>query len=123
MEVKQDVSKFKAFWVKAHQDNNKPKQELNLDAQLNVLANADMNAFHDTTPEHLEPSTTPTLFPLSAVFITVNGCVITSKLNQWLCDNYTNSGILNHIHKKTGLTMLDINLIDWDNLGVALERQ
>eukprot|EP00957_Ditylum_brightwellii_P048139 3653858-Ditylum_brightwellii.AAC.1 len=82
MEVKQDVSQFKTFWGKAHQDNNKSEQELNLNAQLNVLADADVDIFHNTTPEHLEPSTTPTIFPLSAAFITVNGCVITNKLNQ-----------------------------------------
>eukprot|EP00957_Ditylum_brightwellii_P191968 14613281-Ditylum_brightwellii.AAC.1 len=67
MEVKQDVSQFKAFWVKAHQDNNKLKQELNLDAQLNLLVDADINAFCSITPEHLELSTTPTLFPLAVL--------------------------------------------------------
>eukprot|EP00957_Ditylum_brightwellii_P120744 9210256-Ditylum_brightwellii.AAC.1 len=123
MEVKQDVSQFKTFWVKAHQDNNKSRQELNLGAQINVLADADVNTFQNTTPEHLEPSTTLTLFSLSAAFITVNGCVITSKLNQRFCDNYTNSDVINCIHKKTGLTIPDMNLIDWDNLGAALERQ
>eukprot|EP00957_Ditylum_brightwellii_P206574 15349062-Ditylum_brightwellii.AAC.1 len=123
MVVKQDVSQFNAFWIKAHQDNNKPYQELNLDAQLNVLADADVDAFHNITSEHLEPSITPTLFPLSATFITVNGCVITKKLNKWLCDNYTNSDIINHIHKKVGLTIPDMNLIDWDNLRAVLERQ
>eukprot|EP00957_Ditylum_brightwellii_P010094 762693-Ditylum_brightwellii.AAC.2 len=45
MEVKPDVSQFKVFWVKAHQENNKLEQELNLVAQLNVLVDADVNAF------------------------------------------------------------------------------
>eukprot|EP00957_Ditylum_brightwellii_P095855 7303166-Ditylum_brightwellii.AAC.1 len=84
---------------------------------------ADVNAFCNTTPEHLDPSITPTLFPSSAAFITMNGCVITSKLNQWLHDNYTNSDKINNICTKTGLTIPNVNLIDWDNLGATLERQ
>eukprot|EP00957_Ditylum_brightwellii_P026600 2011842-Ditylum_brightwellii.AAC.1 len=62
MKVKQDVLQFKTSWVKTHQDNNKPKQELNFNAQLNISANADVNTFQNTTPEHLESSTTPTIF-------------------------------------------------------------
>eukprot|EP00957_Ditylum_brightwellii_P027750 2097265-Ditylum_brightwellii.AAC.1 len=87
------------------------------------MVDADMNVFCDNTPDHLEPSTTPTLFPYLAAFITVNGCVITSKIKQCLRNNYTNSDRINHIHTKTGLTISNMNLIDWDNLRTALERQ
>eukprot|EP00957_Ditylum_brightwellii_P069346 5264460-Ditylum_brightwellii.AAC.1 len=44
-------------------------------------------------------------------------------MKQFLCDSYTGSDIFKHMWTKTGLSIDDMNKIDWDNLGIALERQ
>eukprot|EP00957_Ditylum_brightwellii_P071529 5438196-Ditylum_brightwellii.AAC.1 len=39
--IKQNIPDFTASWVKTHQDDNKALADLSLDAQLNVMADAD----------------------------------------------------------------------------------
>jgi hypothetical protein len=43
--IKQNIPDFKTSWVKAHQNNDKALADLTLDAQLNVMADADVNSF------------------------------------------------------------------------------
>jgi hypothetical protein len=88
-----------------------------------VMADTDVNRFCANTPLHLEPATAPITLPLLKAIITVNGCTITSNLQQWLQDNYTTSDIFEHICTKTNLIIDKMNLINWDNLGNALECQ
>eukprot|EP00957_Ditylum_brightwellii_P023773 1794170-Ditylum_brightwellii.AAC.1 len=44
-------------------------------------------------------------------------------MKQFLCDSYTSSDIFEHARTKTGISIDDMNKIDWDNLGTTLEHQ
>jgi hypothetical protein len=63
MASKDDAFKLKVLWVKVYQDKKKTINELMLEEQLNVKADADVNSFRANTPSHLEPCSTPTVFP------------------------------------------------------------
>eukprot|EP00957_Ditylum_brightwellii_P113542 8657330-Ditylum_brightwellii.AAC.1 len=71
----------------------------------------------------LKPFSTPTQFPYIKTFLKINGCMVTGKMKQYLHDSYTGSDIFEHTRTKTGLSIDDINMIDWDNLGIMLEWQ
>eukprot|EP00957_Ditylum_brightwellii_P156217 11890426-Ditylum_brightwellii.AAC.1 len=44
-------------------------------------------------------------------------------MKQFLHDSYTGSDIFKHTWTKTRLSIVDMNKIHWDNLGITLERQ
>eukprot|EP00957_Ditylum_brightwellii_P203698 15335827-Ditylum_brightwellii.AAC.1 len=73
MASKDDAFELKVSWVKAHLDEKTPINELMLEEQLNVKADADVNSFRANTPSHLEPSPTPTVFPSTSAWITIDG--------------------------------------------------
>eukprot|EP00957_Ditylum_brightwellii_P177778 13542066-Ditylum_brightwellii.AAC.2 len=54
---------------------------------------------------YMLPSTTPTVLLTNKPFITVNGCMIACKIQQWLHNNFLCSDIFDHIHNKTGLSV------------------
>eukprot|EP00957_Ditylum_brightwellii_P180593 13756219-Ditylum_brightwellii.AAC.1 len=80
MEVKGNLKSFKVSWVKAHQDSKQPIDKLPLEAQLNAIADKDVNAFRENLLPSLEPSVSPTVFPSLQAYITINRCIITGKL-------------------------------------------
>eukprot|EP00957_Ditylum_brightwellii_P164734 12542446-Ditylum_brightwellii.AAC.1 len=43
--IKQNIPSFNTSWVKAHQDDSTALEDFPLDAQLNVMADADVNSF------------------------------------------------------------------------------
>eukprot|EP00957_Ditylum_brightwellii_P108563 8280484-Ditylum_brightwellii.AAC.1 len=110
-------------WVKAHQDESTPVELLPLEAQLNVKADADVTDFLMNTLPSLTPTANPLQFRLMKASITMNNTVITSNLQQWIHDNYVCSDISRYIQRKTGLTTAQMEEIEWDRLGNALERQ
>eukprot|EP00957_Ditylum_brightwellii_P026392 1996383-Ditylum_brightwellii.AAC.1 len=116
LEVKGNLKLFKASWVKAHQDSNQSTNNLPLEAQLNVIADINVNAFQEHYPPSLEPSDSP-------VYITINDCIITGKLYHLLWDKYSLLDITTHTYSKTNMTVEEIDLIDWNNVGIALEQQ
>eukprot|EP00957_Ditylum_brightwellii_P188728 14365962-Ditylum_brightwellii.AAC.1 len=121
---KKEINWIKVSWIKAYQDEGKSGKGITLEAKLNILADTDVNIFHANTPDHLEPSSTPTVLPSAKSCIPINSCVITRKIQQCLHGNYTSVDIFDHIwKKKTDLTKPDMNLNDRGNLGSALECQ
>eukprot|EP00957_Ditylum_brightwellii_P136572 10414737-Ditylum_brightwellii.AAC.1 len=70
--VKQCMPPFRASWVKAHQDDKADLEDPTLDAQLNVMADVDVNSFQVNTPTGLAPAFTPILFPTQRAYITIN---------------------------------------------------
>eukprot|EP00957_Ditylum_brightwellii_P126971 9679571-Ditylum_brightwellii.AAC.1 len=108
MASKDDAFKLKVLWVKAHLDEKKPINELTLEEQLNVKANADVNSFRANTLSHLEPNPTPTVFPSTSAWITIDGCVITGSLQQRLHDIYNGTNIAEYIRRHNTLTILDM---------------
>eukprot|EP00957_Ditylum_brightwellii_P176708 13458903-Ditylum_brightwellii.AAC.1 len=87
------------------------------------MADADVNSFQINPPPRLAPSTTPTIFQSLNAYLTVNGLTVTGKLQQMIRDNYTGTDIFEHVRTKTQLRIEDMNKTDWDNLGLAYERQ
>eukprot|EP00957_Ditylum_brightwellii_P094982 7233426-Ditylum_brightwellii.AAC.1 len=63
------------------------------------------------------------MFPSIKVFLKINGCTVTGKMQQLLCNSYTGSDTFEHIRTKTRLSIDSMNKIDWENLGTVLERQ
>eukprot|EP00957_Ditylum_brightwellii_P037913 2867273-Ditylum_brightwellii.AAC.1 len=61
--VKKTIPTVKVSWVKAHQDDKADTEDLPLNAQLNVMADADVNSFRVDPSHELEPASTPILFP------------------------------------------------------------
>eukprot|EP00957_Ditylum_brightwellii_P127974 9759606-Ditylum_brightwellii.AAC.1 len=87
------------------------------------MADSVANYFCFNTPPDLKPFSMPTMFPSLKAFLKINGCTVTGKMKQFLRDSYTGSDIFEHTWTKTGLIIANMNKIDWDNLGTALERQ
>eukprot|EP00957_Ditylum_brightwellii_P046591 3534611-Ditylum_brightwellii.AAC.1 len=81
-------------WVKAHQEKSTPVELLPLAAQLNVKADADVTEFCMNTP----PCLMPTASPLQFRYLKIHP-------------------------EKTGLTTAQMDEIEWDQLGDALELQ
>eukprot|EP00957_Ditylum_brightwellii_P194683 14829959-Ditylum_brightwellii.AAC.1 len=94
-----------------------------LEEQLNIKADADVNSFRANTPSHLVLSPTPIVLPSMSVWNTIDDCFTTGSLQQRLCDNYNGTDIAEYTRRHNALTILDIELIDWSNLGTAHERQ
>eukprot|EP00957_Ditylum_brightwellii_P041014 3105505-Ditylum_brightwellii.AAC.1 len=122
-DTKQGLASFSAHWVKACQDNMKQLDDLTLEARLNVIADSDVNSFCLNPLLGLKPFSTPTMFPSLKVFLKINSCTVTGKMKQFLRDSYTGSDIFEHTRTKTGLSIDNMNKIDWDNLGTTLENQ
>eukprot|EP00957_Ditylum_brightwellii_P143409 10925293-Ditylum_brightwellii.AAC.1 len=110
-------------WVKAHQDEIMPVDLLSLKAQLNVKADADVTKFCMNTPPYLTPTASPLQFRLTKASITINNTVITPNLQQWIHNNYLCSDISRYIKRKTGLATAQMDEIEWNRLGNALEHQ
>eukprot|EP00957_Ditylum_brightwellii_P019795 1493417-Ditylum_brightwellii.AAC.1 len=87
------------------------------------MADADVNSFRTNPPPGLAPSSTPTIFPSTRAYLTINGLTVTSRMRQLLRNNYAGSEIFEHVRNKTQLSIADMNKIDWDNLRSAYERQ
>eukprot|EP00957_Ditylum_brightwellii_P027408 2072258-Ditylum_brightwellii.AAC.1 len=75
------------------------------------------------TPPSLTPTANPLQFRSTKASITINNTVITSNLQQWIRNNCLCSDISRYIQRKTGLTNAQMEEIEWDRLGNALERQ
>eukprot|EP00957_Ditylum_brightwellii_P032975 2500402-Ditylum_brightwellii.AAC.1 len=86
--VKKSGLGIQASWVKAHQDNNTAIDQLPLEAQLNICADANVTSFRLHTPPHLQPSLTPISHQSTNAIIEFNNTVITANLQQWIRDNY-----------------------------------
>eukprot|EP00957_Ditylum_brightwellii_P155730 11856204-Ditylum_brightwellii.AAC.1 len=63
----------------------------------------------------------PTLFPSLKAFLLINGYTVTRKMKQLLHDSYTVSDIIEHTQTKMGLSIDNMNKIDWNNLGIMLD--
>eukprot|EP00957_Ditylum_brightwellii_P183068 13944454-Ditylum_brightwellii.AAC.1 len=100
-DTKLGLASFSVHWVKAHQDNTKPLDDLTLEARLNVIADSDVNSFQINTLSGLQPFSTPAMFPSLNAFLKINGCTVTGKMQQFLRDSYTGSDIFEHIWTKT----------------------
>eukprot|EP00957_Ditylum_brightwellii_P027544 2082226-Ditylum_brightwellii.AAC.1 len=96
---------------------------LPLEAQLKVKADADVTEFCMNTPPCLMPTASPLRFQSTKASITINNTVITSNLQQWIRNNYLCSDISGYIQRKTGLTTAQMDKIEWNRLGNALEHQ
>eukprot|EP00957_Ditylum_brightwellii_P160602 12226262-Ditylum_brightwellii.AAC.1 len=103
--------------------NTKQLDDLTLEARLNAIANLDANSFCINTPFGIKPFSMPTMFPSLKAFLKINGCTVTGKMKQFFHSSYTGSDVFEHTRTKTGLSIDNMNKIDWDNLGTMLERQ
>ena len=90
---------------------------------MNCLADQDVTNFRHNTPPQLEPTTTPLLFPSNKAFMKINNRHITNNLEHNLRDNLPSCNIRNYLQKKTSLGKEQMDQIDWDTHGKALQRQ
>eukprot|EP00957_Ditylum_brightwellii_P020626 1555398-Ditylum_brightwellii.AAC.1 len=115
--------KMQAEWVKAHQDNTMELQLLPIEAQLNVQADTDVTSFCLNTLTHLQPSSMPLKLVSTRATLIVNNITVTSNLHKIIQDNYLCSDMSRYIQHQTGLISAQMEEIDWDSLGTALESQ
>eukprot|EP00957_Ditylum_brightwellii_P046260 3510357-Ditylum_brightwellii.AAC.1 len=112
-----------AEWVKAYQDNTTAKQLLSIEAQLIVQADADVTSFRLNKPPHLQPSSIPLQLTSTRATLVINNITVTSNLHKIIRDNYLCSDMSRYIQCQTGLSSTQMEEIDWDSLGAALESQ
>jgi hypothetical protein len=97
---KKGVPNLNVSWVKAHQDNKTPIDDLPLDAVLNCKVDKDAESFQLTACADLRPKLTPPALPLTKVYLVLNNTVITNNLRQQLEENYESINIKNTSNKK-----------------------
>eukprot|EP00957_Ditylum_brightwellii_P016335 1227797-Ditylum_brightwellii.AAC.1 len=107
-------------WIKSHQDDSAPCDDLSKAAQLNCDANHAAGSFLRQHPPHLQPISAPLLFPANNTTLLVNNVPATCDWENLLWAQFVPSCLFLHIQKKTGMTYTQMQCFDWDNLGIAL---
>ena len=107
-------------WVKSHQDDDKPVQELDLPAQLNVAADQRANAAHTATfpVPHMQK---PFIDTSVIGFYDVKGEEILDISSHVTTELHTRP-MIEYLSQKYNWTTDIINNISWDSLGISMRR-
>eukprot|EP00957_Ditylum_brightwellii_P016867 1271959-Ditylum_brightwellii.AAC.1 len=92
-----------ASWVKAHQEDKKPWEELSPDAHSNCITDEDATRLYLHAPSSMKPPTIP----------------MELQSNK---DNADASNIWRYKKKKTGMPDRVMDTVEWDSLGHTLMR-
>eukprot|EP00957_Ditylum_brightwellii_P139372 10622007-Ditylum_brightwellii.AAC.1 len=87
------------------------------------MANADMEKICLNTPIFLTPTATPTIAPSNTAYLQINKVTITNNIAEAFRGAYTVIDMECYIKKKTGYSQEQMDSVDWDSLGSALNRQ
>jgi len=107
-------------WVKGHQDNDKPYEDLPLRAQLNCDADSIANAFIEGYPDH--PYSHVPLLPTSGVQLNLPVGTVTHKLKREIRLARTEPSLRKHLINKFGWTEEAFEDIDWESFRRAMKN-
>ena len=106
-------------WVKGHQDDNAPIDELPIEAQLNILADTLAGEY-----QHLHGSFRPLahLLPSCPAMVSIRGISVTSNIFKQLVRAYTEPRYIDYLQEKFNWSSSDVRNIAWKSLALAIER-
>lgn len=106
-------------WVKGHQDKKKKKEELSLEAQLNIEADALAGEFQESYGKfrplvHMLPSCT--------AMLSIRGISITSNYKKQLVRAYVEPEYIQYLQYRFEWSDSTIQTIAWKCLSLAIQR-
>jgi len=106
-------------WIRGHQDQQTPYEELCTPARYNVDADFLANQY---LTQHPEPRIHAPVLPASGIQLTLNHGTITSSLKRQIRDAATVPALLNHLSNKYDWGPDQCEDVHWTALGRALRR-
>lgn len=113
--------RLKIKWVRGHQDDRIPYEELSPEAKLNVDSDA-LASDHYWSGSGLKPSTAIPHFPEFKVSILINGVRYPSKIDQQLRYHINGSYLKNHLQHQYRWNEKVWHMIDFSNFGRFFEK-
>ena len=106
-------------WVKGHQDNNKNKEDLPLEAQLNIEADELAGEYQEEYGKyrplvHMLPSCPATL--------SIQGISVTSNYRKQLIKAYVEPQYIGYLIRRFEWNEEIVNIISWKSLSLAVQR-
>ena len=105
-------------WVKVHQDDNTPTNELSIVAQLNVEAD---RLAGDLQRDHGKFRPLITLLPSCPAMLSIRGISITSNYNKHLIKAYVEPQYIGYLQVKYNWSDSVIQIIAWKCLTLAMK--
>ncbi len=106
-------------WVKGHQDNNKTKAELPLEAQLNIEADELAGEFQ-TSEGMFRPIVH--LLPSCPAMLAIRGISVTSNYRKQLIRAYVEPEYIQYLQYRFEWSNDTIGIIAWKSLSLAIQR-
>jgi hypothetical protein len=106
-------------WVKRHQDKKVRKQDLQLEAQLNIEADELAEVFQQT---HGTFSPLVHLLPSCPAMLAIQGISITSNYKKQLIRAYVERAYIQYLQYRFEWSDLTIQTIAWKCLSLAIQR-
>jgi hypothetical protein len=103
-------------WVKRHQDNNKTKAELPLEAQLNIETDGEFQ----TSEGMFRPIVH--LLPSCPAMLAIRGISVTSNYRKQLIRAYIEPEYIQYLQYRFEWTNDTIGMISWKSLSLAIQR-
>jgi hypothetical protein len=114
----------KLSWVKAHQDSQRPYEELARNAQLNIQADRLATQYYENMSRNQRVSqANPLFFPASKVSLIVNGQRVTAQAKETLRFHITGTKMREFLQTKhPSWKDTTWNAIDFEGFGMALKQ-
>ena len=106
-------------WIKGHQDDANPRQELSLPAQLNCEADHEASTFEAT--EDYQWHQVPPL-PSTPCQLLIQQRSITGKIKRRAHEAATTTNLMVYLQRKFQWSPTTIKLIDWDTFSAILQK-
>ena len=106
-------------WVRGHQDDNAPIEELPLYAQLNIKADQLAGNFQRQKGK-FRPMTN--ILPSCPAMISIRGISVTSNIFKQLIRAYVEPRYIGHLQDKFKWNDSEVNIIAWKCLALAIQR-
>jgi hypothetical protein len=122
IDTRRKLSKFSQVlieWVKGHQDDCMPYEDLPLEAQLNVDCDRGAKRHMLTTPA---PTSRPTPLPSSKATLYIGDNMVTTDINEQIQYAAQAPKMFEYIADKFGWTDPQVSTVNWKGFGRAKNR-
>ena len=106
-------------WVKGHQDNNKDKEDLPLEAQLNIEADELAGEYQD---EHGKYRPLVNMLPSCPAMLSIHGISVTSNYRKQLIKAYVEPEYIGYLMRRFDWNEEIVQIISWKSLSLAVQR-
>jgi hypothetical protein len=116
----QEEHNIKAFfhWEKGHQDNNKNKEDLPLEAQLNIEADKLAGKYQE---EYGKYRPIINMLPSCPAMLTIQGISVTSNYRKQLIKAYVEPEYIGYLMRQFEWNEEIVNIISWKSLSLAIQ--